>query len=357
MDIEVLDPLAAWDFPDEAIVGSVESGGLINETWGVALPDGTPVAVLQRLNTAIFDPSVHLDIWAITQRLVERGRHTPELIPTRDGLLWHEDLTGGIWRCLTWVGTRTVQRFATPAEAHSAGRLVARFHGALLDLHHDFHFERPGAHDTTAHMAHLQEVLVTHRNHRLRRHVAPLADALWELWQGWDGPADLPRRILHNDLKVSNVRFVGDEAVALIDLDTLGWGTLDAELGDALRSWCNPHPEDHPTPRFDLELFTAAMSGYVQVGRNLPLERAEWRSIVPGALRITLELASRFAADALEESYFAWEGRYPSAGDHHLARARSMLELAWSLDEVADEAEERLEALLRGEDPSGAAGG
>lgn len=339
VDIEEMDPLSAWDWhSDNVVAGAVEGGGLINETWGVAV-DGEPVAVLQLLNRNIFDAVLHYDIEAITQRLVARGRLTPVLIPTRDGQLWHEDEDGNVWRCLTWVGTRTIDKLQDPADARSAGFLVGRWHSALFDLDHAFHFTRPGAHDTVAHIAAMQDVLFTHRNHRLRRHVLPLADEILELWALWDGPRDLPQRLLHGDLKISNVRFDGPDAVALIDLDTMQKGTLDVELGDALRSWCNPSREDDGNPRFDLALFEAAMSGYIDGTRGLPLERAEWRSIVPGVLRITVELASRFARDALEESYFAWDQGFGSAGEHNLARARAMTALAHSVHDNMDEAE------------------
>lgn len=346
--IEELDPLSAWAWPREVMAGMVEVDGLINETWGVAIDD-EPVAVLQKLNTAIFAPEVHFDIEAITARLDARGRTTPRLLRTAAGGLWHTDEEGGVWRCLSWVGERTLPRMVVPAQAESAGFLLARFHSALFDLEHTFHFQRDGIHDTVAHMARLQEVLVTHRNHRLRRKVGRLADLVWDQWQLWEGPRNLPRRIIHGDPKVANVRYVGDEAVALIDLDTLQWGTLDAELGDALRSWCNPATEDDPDPRFDLGLFEASMRGYVRGTRGLPLTRAEWDSIVPGVERISLELAARFLRDALEEAYFGWDPSYGTPGDHNLARGTAMADLALAVHESADEAEDIL-ARLREEE-------
>jgi len=344
MDIEELDPLAAWDWPGEAIAGSVEGGGLINETWGV-LVDDEPAAILQRLNTRIFRPELHFDIEAITRRLEERGRQTPRLLPTASGDLWHTDVEGNVWRCMTWIGDRTVERVGYLAEAESAGRLVARFHAALFDMEHSFHFVRPGAHDTVQHMTAMQQVLVTHRNHRLRRRLEPIASQIWDQWQLWTPGPDLPLRIIHGDLKISNVRFDGEEAVALIDLDTLQWGTLDVELGDALRSWCNTATEDEAEPEFDLDIFRSAMRGYVEGARGLPLTRAEWESLVPGIERISLELASRFARDALEEKYFGWNTAWPSAGEHNLDRARSMADLALSVHEKADEAVEILRSL------------
>jgi hypothetical protein len=347
MDIDAiqdLDPLAAWDWPAEPVARLIEDSGLINESWAVLL-DERPVAVLQQLNTTIFRPAVHDDIEAITARLAARGRPTPRLIRTREGALWHEDDAGGVWRCLTWVGDTTWTTLPSAAHAESAGRLVGRFHAALFDLDHRFAFSRPSAHDTRHHLARMQQVLVSHRNHALRRRVEPIADELLELWSVWEGPEDLPLRLCHGDLKISNIRFLGDEAHALIDLDTLQWGTLDAELGDALRSWCNPTTEDDPSPVFDLDVFEAALRGYIDGTRGLPLTRAEWRSIVPGIERITLELASRFARDALEESYFGWSSAYGRPGEHHLVRARAMTDLAHLVHEAADEAEERLQRL------------
>lgn len=344
MTIEELDPLSAWQWAGEPIAGSVESNGLINETWGVAI-DGQAVAVLQKLNTAVFEPAVHFDIEAITARLEQRHRQTPRLIRTKDGGLWHTDVEGGIWRCLTWVGDRTVERLTDPADAESAGFLVARFHAAVFDLEHRFHFERPGAHDTQAHFGGMQNALVTHRNHRLRRKVQGLADQLWDQWKLWEGDPDLPQRIVHGDLKISNVRFTGDQATSLIDLDTLQWGTLEAELGDALRSWCNPTTEDDESPRFDLGLFEAAMRGYVRGARGLPLTRGEWASVVPGIERISLELAARFVRDALEERYFGWNPAYGTPGEHNLARARAMTALAMAVHQAADEADDVLERL------------
>ena len=148
----------------------------------------------------------------------------------------------------------------------------------------------------------------------------------------------LPMRIVHGDLKVSNVRFAGRDAVALIDLDTVSRGPLDAELGDAFRSWCNPAAEDDPAPVFALDLFAAAVEGYAAGGGRHGPTDDEWASIVPGVERITLELSARFAVDALEERYFGWDAtRFATRGEHNLVRATNQLALARQIrDHAAD---------------------
>ncbi|MBL8945157.1 MAG: hypothetical protein JNK45_18470, partial [Myxococcales bacterium] len=57
----------------------------------------------------------------------------------------------------------------------------------------------------------------------------------------------------------------------------------------------------------------------------------------------TLELAARFAADALRERYFGWDAsRFPARGEHNLVRAKGQ----WSLHaQVLATRAQRLAAL------------
>ena len=74
--------------------------------------------------------------------------------------------------------------------------------------------------------------------------------------------------------------------------------------------------------------FDAAIEGYAEAARGF-LDEAEWSAIPRGALTITVELAARFCADALRESYFGWNrARYESASAHNQARVHGQLLLA-----------------------------
>lgn len=316
--------LAAWDLGPVRVERA--SSGLINASYLVR-DGGKLVGVLQRLNTAIFKATVHHDLEAVTAHLADKGLGTPRLVRTRTGDLWHE-ADGEVWRVLTPVGDRTVEKLSDPADARSAGALVAAFHRATADLDWDFVHVRGGFHDTGLRLNELADALATHPGHRLFTDVKALADTLFAAWEAWDGPTTLPLRVVHGDLKISNVRFEGPRAVALIDLDTLGRGTLDAELGDAFRSWCNPASEDAADAVFDLALFDAGVSGYAE-GAEGTVTPDEVRSIAPGVERICLELAARFGADALNEGYFGWDpSRFGTRGEHNLLRARGQASLA-----------------------------
>lgn len=299
--------------------------GLINETFQVLA--GDTKYILQKLNP-IFSARVHLDIEAVTSHLASRGLVTPRLVPTLDGDLWVEE-RGDVWRLQTYVEGVVKSRLSTAEEAETAGALLGRFHRAIADLEHTFQNQRLGVHDTAKHVQALRRALTDHTDHPRHAELSPFleevlleADALPEL------PA-LPDRIVHGDPKISNVIFDhGGRAVAMIDLDTLAKMPVVLELGDAFRSWCNPSGEDAGQVRFDMELFEAAIRGYADAGR---LKRAEVDAIVSATRVIIVELAVRFGADALNESYFGWDAaRFESRGHHNELRARGQLALARS---------------------------
>jgi len=319
----MIDAMSAWDWPRGAEAKRIDVG-LINTTWKVEL-DGEPIAVLQRLNTSIFRPQVHHDLHAISQHVLARGLASPELRPTRSGALWH-DAPDGVWRVLSWVGDRTIEKVESLADAESAGELVGRFHKATADFRGDFQSIRGAFHDTEAHLRALEDAVQRFSEHRHHDEMRELLDTATAMYASLPSAGELPKQVVHGDLKLSNIRFDGPDAVALIDLDTLAYGTLDAELGDALRSWCNPRREDQP-PTVDMDVFRAAMRGY---HRSVPdLSAAARTGVVAGFERIPLELSVRFATDVLAECYFGWDAsRYPSRSDHNLARARSQLALA-----------------------------
>lgn len=332
--------LSAWTW-DGPVSSRRHDAGLINDSFWVLGPAG-PRAVLQRLNTQIFGAEVHEDIEAITTRLTERKVPTPRLLRTTSGALWHTATGGSVWRCLTLVGDRTVHRVEHPDQARSAAALVARFHGAVRDLDWRFRSVRPGAHDTEAHMAALARAVDGHPQHRLYDEVLAEAKRITEGWAGCPRVGEQPGRIVHGDLKISNVRFTGDEATALIDLDTLAHGTLALELGDALRSWCNPASEDADEAVFDLAVFEAAMEGYAAAAGEDGPHEPEWAAIVPSIQRICWELAARFARDALEEAYFGWSPQFGGRGEHNLLRARGQASLAEAVRRDAGRAEAAL---------------
>ena len=321
--------------------------GLINRTFLVQSPTGER-RVLQALNS-IFAPEIHGDIEAVTRHLEARGLATPRLVPTADGRLCLT-VSDEVWRLQTFVPGRTLTRVGNPAQAESAGHLLGRFHVALADLDHGFAAPRLGVHDTTRHLEALQAALEMHRDHPNFARVRPLGGTILEAAASLPALPSAPPRIVHGDPKISNVIFEDDAdvAVCFVDLDTLGPMAVALELGDALRSWCNASGEDSTRASFDLDTFQAAVTGYGNATRGL-LTDDEWRSIVPATSTIMVELAARFCADALNESYFGWDAtRFPSRSEHNRVRAEGQLALAGCFLADADRAASMVEQAFIG---------
>lgn len=312
--------------------------GLINRSFLIDAPGG-PSYVLQRVNP-IFTPAVHDDIEALTLHLERSGLATPRLIRSRTGGLYVED-GGEVWRLLSYIDGRTKERLASPEEAREAGVLLARFHRAVADLAHDFKNRRLGVHDTARHVSALKTALDAHRGVHPRYEVLrPLGEEVLDLAARLPKLPQVADRVVHGDPKISNLLFdpKTGRGLALVDLDTLARMPLPLELGDAFRSWCNPSGEDRTSTDFSLPLFSGAVGGYASAARAFITED-EQRSIEPATMTIIVELAARFAADALNESYFGWDPtRFATRGEHNELRARGQLSLARSLAGKRDEA-------------------
>lgn len=325
----------AYDLPnDDAGLDVSYVPSLINLTYVVRSAGGAlrEPLVLQRLHS-VFGAQVHVDIEAVTRHLAARGLSTPKLIRTRDDELWVVEPCPSeprIWRALSYVDGITVHHSRAPRQLESAASLLARFHAALIDFDHVFVHERP-LHDTEKHLAGLRAALASapaSADHEARalggdilRHAGGIRASF----------GAFPRRVLHGDPKLSNVMFErADPARAhcMIDLDTVGYGHLAHELGDALRSWCNPAGEDAGAVHIEAAAFQAVMQGYAGA-RPAGMLAEEILSAIDGFETVSLELASRFARDVIVDAYFGWDPtRFASRREHNLVRARAQLALS-----------------------------
>lgn len=303
--------------------------GLINQTF---LLEKAGRFVLQRVST-IFPPAVNENIRAVTARLAAVGLTTPMLVPTKNGDPCLDLGSDGVWRVMTFVDGVGFEVVQSVAQARAAGAMVARFHAAIEGIDHPVVGMRAGAHDTARHVARLETAITAAVAHRLYEPVRVLAGDIVAAAAALPALPTLGAQLCHGDLKFNNFLFAGataparDQAVCLIDLDTVGPMSLAHELGDALRSWCNRAGEDECEASLDLEVLAAALDGYRdERGRSLSSDE-RWAMLL-GPEWISLELAARFATDALVESYFGWNAeRFPARGEHNLVRARGQ----WSL--------------------------
>ena len=352
-----MDTTRALDFflPTVSIQGLEALGrGNINDTWRLELADGKRL-VLQRLHPSVFtDPgAVMANMRIVTDHLnrnTELGISFFRLVVNPEGLDLYLDPAGNSWRLLTYIeNSRTLDSLETPLQAEEIGGLLGRFHlltagidpESLADPLPDFHItprylEHFDAIRETTRKANEQEIFCFHLIEELRSTAAILEQT----------KDRLSRRVIHGDPKAANFLFAADadRAVSLIDFDTVKPGLLLHDLGDCLRSCCNPGGEayaDPSTVAFDPELFQALLAGYLRQARHL-LTLADKELLLTAVSLISFELGLRFFTDHLAGNrYFK-----VSRSGQNLHRALVQFHLNRSISAQKDELERRLGVLL-----------
>ena len=328
--------------------------GNINDTWRVDLDNGTSY-VLQRLHPTVFTrpDAVMANIRIVTGHLArDTGSDVTffRLVTNAEGQDHLIDEAGCCWRLLTYIPrTRTLTRLENLAQATEIGRLLGRFHLLTADIAPDRLADPlPGFHLTPRYLAQCdvarcQADSLDDQERRCCQWIDELRPWATVLEQARTA---LSSRVIHGDPKAANFLFAAgeDRAVSLIDFDTVKPGLLLHDLGDCLRSCCNPLGETHVHPfdiEFDPAFFQALLAGYLpQAGHLLNLKDQEL--LVASALVISLELGLRFFTDHLTgNQYF----RITSPGQN-LHRALIQLHLCRSIQRQADTLQRLLAGLM-----------
>jgi len=304
----------------EVLNVSEYGSGIINETYLVKIRSGQKF-ILQKHHRLIAK-EVLADIDVITKRLENKGIVTAKLIRTLEGELYVAK-NGNIWRMLTYIEGVTLEKLDNKELAKSAGALIGKFHDALVGFDYQFEHKIPNFHDTNLLFTILKNTRAKYHNSNKYNELSPSADfILNEYIKNKDSLINLPDRIIHGDLKMSNVRFNEKqyEAISLLDLDTLGTNKIVIDLGDAIRSFCNIQD------KFDLKIFESIVKGYCSTA--LFLTKEEKDAIPTGIKTIILELSARYITDAFEEQYFKLEhNRYSNLFEQNKLKAESLIKL------------------------------
>jgi Ser/Thr protein kinase RdoA (MazF antagonist) len=328
--------------------------GLINDTFVITTDAPRPHAVLQRINQRVF-PQPELLMANLRVLLAHVARRAtsdpkcrelrlPAVYKTLAGRDFHIDDAGDFWRVLSFIeNSRSFERLSELPQAEEVGFALGRFHALTHDLDpKQLHITRPGFHNTPRYLARFREVAVQAKPVAPRgalrfclefaQERAGIVNTLEDARQS----GRLRLRTIHGDPKFDNVLFdeTSGKAVALVDLDTVQPGLLHHDLGDCLRSCCNPageSPKDPGEARFDLGIARAILGCFLDETRSY-LSPEDYRYL-PDAIRlIPFELGLRFLTDHLEgDKYFKtdWPG-------HNLVRAETQFRLTADIERQHD---------------------
>jgi thiamine kinase-like enzyme len=351
MDQECMPEVAARFFVKPGVnfgIGRLGDGN-INATYLVRSPDSS--FVLQRINSHVFPrPDLVVENFAmVTGHLAARNRDLfPQwqdirLIPTITGQPFLKDECGGIWRAQNYIEkTATFSVIDSTSRARQVGWALGSFHHLISDLPAASLQEiLPGFHVLSRYLEHFDRVNRVHdvRNTPELRYCLSMTEKYRDRMQvihQAELRGLLVPHIIHGDPKAANILFdsESDEALCLIDLDTVRPGLLLYDIGDCLRSCCNPAGEEEGEPdaaRFDTDLAREILAGYA-VGAG-PLFTAHDRTYVFAAVcLLCFELGLRFLTDYLDGNRY-FRNTYK---EENLYRALRQFRLLTAITTIGD---------------------
>ncbi|OLP19858.1 aminoglycoside phosphotransferase [Leptolyngbya sp. 'hensonii'] len=324
--------------------------GNINDTFLVVLDDANQThLVLQRINTRVFQQP-HLimqNMRTFTRHVADRLQQTPpdrrwevpQVVLTQTGQDYWQDGDGQFWRAISFIaGTESFDTMHNPEQAREVGYALGMFHNLISDLPPDHLADTlEGFHITPRYLQQYEAVAAKTTVDQCpelsycqqfvhdRKSLAVVLELAKE--QG-----KLPLRLMHGDPKVNNVMFDIEtgKAASVVDLDTVKPGLIHYDIGDCLRSSCNPageETEQWETVHFEPELCRSILQGYLSVAQEFLTEN-DYAYLFDAIRLITFELGLRFLTDHLAGNvYFKVKHTH-----HNLARALVQFRLTESIE-------------------------
>jgi hypothetical protein len=323
--------------------------GNINKTFLVTRDAGEERHfVLQRINTRVFNrpelviQNMRVATEHISKRLLNappgRRWEVPRVMPAGDGRDYWIDRDGSFWRAMSFIDAQSFDMIKDAGHAEEVGHALGLFHSLLSDLPCSLLADTlEGFHITPLYLKHYDDVLA-----KLGNKMSPETDYCAEFVSSRRGLAHvledarakgiLELRPVHGDPKVNNIMVDRDtgQAVSIVDLDTVKPGLVHYDIGDCLRSGCNPLGEETAKwedVEFDTEFCRAILKGYLSMaGEFLTGDDIEY--IYDSIRLITFELGLRFFTDFLEGNIYFRVNR----PGHNLARALVQFRLTESIE-------------------------
>jgi Ser/Thr protein kinase RdoA (MazF antagonist) len=330
--------------------------GNINDTFLVTVDtqrntEAEKHFVLQRLNTNVFrrPDLVMRNMRTSTEHIKHRLRHlsfntgrsweVPVVLTAQDGQDHWLDADGAFWRAVSFIeGAKSFDTIMDVGHAGEVGYALGMFHLLLSDLPpYRLADTLEGFHITPRYLLRYAEVLAncsaveSPELHYCLRFVSERSGWAHVLENAREG-GKLLLRTIHGDPKVNNILMdpATMQAVGIVDLDTVKPGLVHYDIGDCLRSGCNPMGEETAeweSVYFETGLCRAILRGYLATAREF-LTETDLDYLYDSIRLIAFELGLRFFTDHLEGDVY-FRAKQPG---HNLARALVQFRLTESIE-------------------------
>ncbi len=349
MDNKLLNIVKNFNIKGEVTEIKPLGEGFINDTYVVETDKGN--LLLQRKNHNIFKdiPGMMSNIDKVTRHLKKKieaaggnpERETLTLVNTKDDKFYFLDENGEYWTiCLFIKDSVTHDKADTPELAFAGGAGIGAFQSMLSDFTEPLVDTLPGFHDMAFRFKQWDEAIKLDKAGRkasIAEEISWIDSRREEIMNFWKLIEDgsIPKRITHNDTKLSNVLFDKDDKVlCMIDLDTVLSASVLNDFGDAIRSYTNTGAEDDENldnVSMDIEIFKNYTAGYLSETKSF-LSEKEIEYLAYSAKVITFEQVLRFLMDYIDGDLY-YKVKSP---EHNLIRTRAQYKLLQSIEEQMD---------------------
>ena len=338
--------------------------GNINDTYLVEVSGaGEKKFVLQRINTHVFSkPELIIKNFRTLTDHVEkhlsygelediRRWEIPTIRTTVSGEDFHIDSQGGFWRGISYIANAcSYDTIQDENHAFEAGYALGRFQYLTYGLDtNTMHDTLVGFHITPRYLSEYDEVrnqLVDEKDSQSILYCQRIIEAHRQqvsVLENARNDGKLSTHIIHGDPKINNFMISNQthQAVGVVDLDTVKPGLLHYDIGDCLRSACNPLGEetrDFAGVYFNVDVAELILDGYLSVARSI-LTRDDIDNLFDAIWLIPFELGLRFYTDELLGNVY-FKVNYPG---HNFDRALVQFKLTESIESQ----EETIRAMIR----------
>jgi|SRR5688572_12253616 len=303
--------------------------------------------VLQRINTHVFrEPKLIMqNMRAFTEHMHRRAQaeghrwRMPRVLISKDGGDFYVDTDGNFWRAINYIhGAQSFNTIKDICHAREVGRALGMFQYLISDLPISSLADTlEGFHIMPRYLQNFDRVLSLNgfKSNAETRYCLNFVNTRrdWaHVLENAREQGKLHLRPVHGDPKVDNVLVEESTgmAISLIDLDTVKPGLIHYDIGDCMRSACNPlgeETEQWEAVHFDPEVGAAILEGYLTQARSF-LIPADYEFLFDSIRLLTFELGLRFFTDYLAGNVY-FKVKHPN---HNLRRALVQFKLTESIE-------------------------
>ena len=333
--------------------------GHINDTILIKT-DSDKNFILQRKNHNIFKdvPGMLDNIVKVTNHIREKllaqgindiDRRVMKYYPAKDGKMFVKDEKGNYWTLFLFIpDSRSIEAIENPNQAYMAAQAFGHFQEQLSDLSGKELIETiPNFHNGITRLRYFNCAIAENKAGRVAEtqelidKILSRAEEMTSIQKGLNDKS-IPLRITHNDTKINNILFDhSNNALCIIDLDTVMPGSALYDFGDAIRTIGNKAPEDEPVLekiQFNQEIYESFARGYISEAKAFLIQK-EIDNLAFSCLYMAWEQAMRFLTDYLNGDTY-YKISYPG---HNLVRTKAQVRYL----EVLEENRKKMEDIVR----------